>query len=220
MGSHAYGVAENDSDQDIYCVYIPSIENVISDPKEYIHGFGKKFDPLQSWQQHHIEYNGCSYDVSFYSIQKYFDLCMSCNPNMLDSLFTYDEDVLFISEKFKKVKDQRSLFLSREVYSKFRGFAYSEFNKWEKDKIDMKRAYHMIRMLIELETCLSGNLDLKSNPQLLIDIRKNKFSSDEIIDIYDKLNDRIEKNKSDYEKLSPMRYDQIHKLLFMIVFFD
>lgn len=219
MGSQAYGVANENSDNDIYCVYLPIISDVIPDKNQFIHGFGKKFDPLQSWQAHHIEYNDQSYDVSFYSAQKYFDLCMNCNPNMIDSLFTDESDCLYMTDKGRLLKSNRHLFLSKQIYHKFRGFSFSERYKWEKDKSDLKRAYHMIRMLFECKEFISySDIDLKRTQIYLRMIRDGNVLHEDISSKFDRMIIDIEDMYKTTKLPDEPRYDEIFSLLKDIVF--
>lgn len=93
MGSQAYGVAEDDSDMDIYGFCIPPKTMVFPHLAGEIEGFGGKGPRYGVWQQHHIQDGdalggrGRSYDFQIFSIVKWFHLAMENNPNMVDALF-------------------------------------------------------------------------------------------------------------------------------------
>src|SRR5262249_23542940 len=96
MGSEAYGVSSGDSDKDVYGFCIPPKSYLFPHLAGEIEGFGRQKKRFEQYQQHHIEdkESGKVYDLSIYSIAKYFQLCMENNPNMIDSLYTPDFCVL------------------------------------------------------------------------------------------------------------------------------
>lgn len=194
MGSIAYGVNEDYSDCDIYGICIPPKRIVFPHSSGVISGFGNQGEKFDQWQKHHIHFNKKEYDFSVYNIVKYFQLCMDGNPNMVDSLFTPHDCVLHITELGTKIKDNRHLFLSKKMFSKFRGYAYSQLAKMEKKEaigkrkesiekygFDVKFGYHLIRLLGEIEQILTTHdLDLRQNREQLKRIRKGFFNYHEV----------------------------------------
>jgi hypothetical protein len=67
-----------------------------------IPGFDQPKERFVQFQQAHIQDasadgdKGIEYDLTIYSIVRYVHLCMQCNPNMIDSLFTPRKCVLHI----------------------------------------------------------------------------------------------------------------------------
>ena len=94
MGSIAYGVSSEQSDRDIYGFCIPPKEDVFPHLDGEIPGFGEPKKRFEQFQESHVDDasaqggKGIEYDLTIYSIVKYMSLCMECNPNMIDSLFT------------------------------------------------------------------------------------------------------------------------------------
>ena len=134
MGSEAYGCADtgNKSDTDIYGFCIPDKGILFPHTIGRIHGFGKQAEIFNVWQQHHIvdkSQNGMMFDLSIYSIVQYFNLCMDCNPNMVDSLFTPERCVVHRSNISRMVRDRRKLFLHKKAWHTFRGYAHQQHNK-------------------------------------------------------------------------------------------
>lgn len=131
MGSVAYGVSSDTSDCDVYGFCLPKKSVIFPHLTGYIEGFGDKPEGFNQWQQHHIKdpSAGKEYDVSIYSIVKYFQLCMENNPNMIDSLFTPQNCVLHITPIGNMVRENRKMFLHKGSWHKFKGYAYSSMHK-------------------------------------------------------------------------------------------
>lgn len=134
MGSEAYGCADtsNKSDTDIYGFCIPDKGLVFPHLVGHIDGFGAQREKFNVWQQHHIvdkNNGGLEYDLSIYGIVQYFALCMDCNPNMVDSLFTPERCVQHRSNISRLVRDNRKLFLNKKAWHTFRGYAHQQHNK-------------------------------------------------------------------------------------------
>jgi predicted nucleotidyltransferase len=212
VGSVAYGVVGTSSDRDIYGFCIPPKLIVFPHLAGYIMGFGKPYKPFNQYQEHHIKDDtalggkGVVYDVSIYSIVRYFQLCMENNPNMIDSLFTPERCVITRTHIWEMVKRNRHTFLHRGCYHKFRGYAYAQLHKmqpkFEEDEngkyvqvlpqgkraelvkqfgYDVKFGYHLVRLSLECEQILSEEtLDLERNREILKSIRRGDWTLEEI----------------------------------------
>jgi predicted nucleotidyltransferase len=200
MGSVAYGVSTDTSDFDVYGFCIPPKEMVFPHLAGEIPGFGRQIQRFEVFQQHHVldpqalGGKGRSYDLSVYSVVKYFQLCMENNPNMLDSLFTPDRCVLHMTPVGQMVRENRRLFLHKGVWHKFKGYAYAQVHKMknkepegkrrelvEKYGYDVKFAYHVVRLLNEVEQLLTeGDLDLERNREQLKSIRRGEWSEHDV----------------------------------------
>jgi predicted nucleotidyltransferase len=147
---------------------------------------------------HHIkvpEWNK-EYDVTIYSIVKFFQLCMENNPNMVDSLFLPRRCVLHSTAIYEHVRDNRRLFLHKGSWHKFRGYAYSQMAKVknktnrsnpkraeiiEKFGFDTKFAYHICRLLLEVEQIMmTGDVILDNNAKMLKSIREGEWTLEQI----------------------------------------
>lgn len=141
MGSIAYGVSGDTSDVDVYGFCLPPKDVIFPHLAGHIPGFGKQPTKFEQYQQHHIAVPGSDkeYDLSIYSIVKYFQLCMECNPNMIDSLFTPRRCVLYSSEIGEMVRSSRKKFLHKGAWHKYKGYAYSQLNKIQKSSKEIER---------------------------------------------------------------------------------
>lgn len=198
MGSVSYGVSNDASDVDVYGFCIPPRDIVFPHVKGEIQGFGRQIQRFEQYQQHHIK-SLCGqkeYDVSIYNIVKFFQLCMENNPNMVDSLYTPERCVLYKSKVGGMVRDNRDMFLHKGSWHKFKGYAYAQMTKIknktnrenpkraesiEKFGYDVKFAYHVVRLIDEVEQILMhGTLDLERNREQLKSIRRGEWTFEEI----------------------------------------
>lgn len=131
MGSYAYEVSGDLSDTDIYGFCIPYKSLLFPYAHGNIFGFGKKPEVFNQFQQHHIfdPSNKREYDLNIFNIVQYFQLCMECNPNMIDSLYTKNTCVLTSSQIANRVRENRDIFLSKLAWHKFKGYAFSQLTQ-------------------------------------------------------------------------------------------
>jgi len=192
MGSMAYGVSKDNSDMDIYAVAIPPKKEVFPHLDGYIYNFHTKVKQFEVFQKHHIKDEKQTFDISIYSIIKYFNLIVENNPNMIDSLFVPRNCITYSNEIGEIIRENKELFLHKGCWKKFRGYAFSQYNKIknrtshqnekrnksiQKLGYDTKFAYHLVRLLLECEEILMyGTLTLNSNVKILSSIRKGDWS--------------------------------------------
>ncbi len=218
MGSTAYGVADtNDessqSDFDVYGFCIPPKEIVFPHTAGAIWGFGKYREGMPKshfgqYQDHHVHDpsarggKGRTYDLQVYNIVKYVQLCLECNPNLIDSLFTPEVCVLHSTAVGQLLRDNRKKFLHQGICDRFKGYAYAQVHKMqtkepepgskraqlrEKFGMDVKFAYHTVRLLNEAEQLLlEGDLDLQGNREMLKSIRRGEWTMEQVLDYFEK----------------------------------
>jgi predicted nucleotidyltransferase len=205
MGSVAYGCNNNEgersskvSDLDLYGFCMPPKHIIFPHLHGHIRGFGKEPENFEQFQQHHIQNPTArkEYDVTIFSIIKYFQLLMDNNPNMIDSIYTADNLVLHKTEIGSMVRDNRHLFLSKQVKVKMAAYAYQQLRKLagnihagseaRQESIntvgyDVKKAYHTVRLMLQAEQILmEGTLDLLANAEILKDIRAGNWTLEEV----------------------------------------
>lgn len=230
MGSRAYGVADpTSSDYDIYGFAIPPKHYIFPHLAGYVLEFDTNYPQFNQWEQSHVidESSGKDFDFRIYNIVRYFRLCFDNNPNMIDSLFVPEFCIKHITPAGQLIRDNRKLFLSKRCWTKFRGYAASQFHKIENKQptgarkelvekygYDIKFAYHIIRLLREAEQILTeGDLQLDQSNDELKAIRAGEWS-------YDRLCKEFEVRKLAMEEIiskSPLREepdrDKIRELL-------
>jgi predicted nucleotidyltransferase len=194
MGSESYGVANDDSDRDVYGFCFPPKDIIFPHMTGHIAGFGPEPQKFEQWQLHHVLDKEArkEYDLSIYSIVKYFSLLMENNPNMIDSIFTPCRCVLHSTKVSETVRDRRKEFLHKGCWHKFKGYSFAQLSKIKNktnssnpkrsemiDKFgyDVKFAYHVIRLLNECEQILmTGDLNLEQNREQLKSVRRGEWS--------------------------------------------
>lgn len=205
MGSHAYGVADTSvkdkiPDYDVYGFAIPPKDMIFKHLTGWIPGFGPEPPGFEQWQKHHmfdadaLGGVGKEWDLQIFNIVKFFELCRQNNPNMIDSLFTPENCIVHCTQVGRMVRDNRRLFLSKECWKKFRGYASAQLKKMndkepeggrreiiEKFGYDVKFAYHIIRLFDEAEQImLDGDLNLQRAKETMKAIRRGEWTADEV----------------------------------------
>ena len=230
MGSMAYNVSTDASDVDIYGFCIPPKDFIFPYSSGMLYGFDepKKFE---QYQKHHIKDAdaGKEYDFSIYSIVKYFKLVAENNPNMIDSLFVPQNCILSSTGVGQIVRENRKIFLHKGCWHKFKGYAYSQMHKMKTknpsptskryDSImehgyDVKFAYHVIRLLDEVEQILTtGDLDLTRSCEMLKSIRRGEWSIQKIEDYFARKEVSLEQSYHDCKLPHTYDRDQVRGVL-------
>lgn len=198
VGSVMYGVSDDLSDVDVNGFCVPRRDMVFPHLRGEIPGFGRQLKRFDQYQQHHVDdpSNEKQYDLTIYSIVRYFQLCMDNNPNMLDSLFAPENCILHITRVGTMVRENRREFLHKGCWHKFKGYAFSQLHKArgknpevgskraelrERYGMDVKFLYHVVRLIGEVEQILEeGDLDLQRNKEHLKAVRRGEVPQDEI----------------------------------------
>jgi len=200
MGSVAYGVSSDTSDVDVYGWAIPPKDDLFPHLRGEVLGFGTPKPRFEQYQEHHVQDQDAlagrrrTYDLTIYGIVKFFNLAMENNPNLIDSLFTPVNCVLHSTRVGNLVRENRRLFLHKGAWPKFKGYAYTQLHKLsikrpqgkraelvEKHGYDVKFAYHVVRLLTEVEMILmEEDLDLQRNNEQLKAIRRGEWTEDRL----------------------------------------
>ncbi len=229
MGSVAYGVSSDTSDMDVYGFCIPPKDYIFPHLRGEIQDFSTPGKTFQNWQQHHINDKETrkEYDLCIYSIQRFFRLCMENNPNMVDALFVPRRCILFSTPLGEIVRENRKLFLHKGSWHKFKGYAYSQLHKMRTKKpegkrvatveqygYDVKFAYHVVRLLNEVEQILeTGTLDLESNREQLKAIRRGEWEMERITEYFESKEKQLEQLYQDSKLPHSPDEDKIRDLL-------
>lgn len=131
IGSRAYGLSNDSSDEDIRGIYLPTAEMHWS-----LFGFKEQFEEGE--------------DGVFWEFEKFLRLALKANPNILESLYT--PMVIYASETAVELLENRHRFLSKTVYATYNGYAMSQFKKLEQDLRAAIREAATARSLITSHT--------------------------------------------------------------------
>jgi predicted nucleotidyltransferase len=179
-GSHAYGTHNEFSDIDIFGFCTPPKHIIFPHLAGVIKNFGDQGQCFDRWGESHIiGDDNLEYDFSVLNIVNFFHLCMKNNPDQLDVLFVPRECIRHITSTGEIVRDNRHKFLSKQVFWRYKGYAYSQLNKAEKEQpvgkrkilrdkfgFDPKFLCHLYRLVLEAEQILTeGDLDLRRNKE-------------------------------------------------------
>lgn len=164
MGSHAYGIANPDSDLDIYGWAMPPKGILFPIIDGYVEGLD---DNIPTFEQRIYQDDG--YDITIYGLTKYMRLVRENNPNMVDSLFVPSYCILHMSPLGGMLRDARHLFLSKKAFHSFRGYAHSQLSKVESRKnSDQYKALEAFEKLHNIPTNLTLE-QVKENPNNLVE---------------------------------------------------
>lgn len=233
MGSFAYGVSSDASDTDVYGFCIPNKAIVFPHTTgKYIFGYDSTVHGnFEQWQQHHVidKSRKKEYDFSIYNITKFFRLCADGNPNMIDSLFVPHRCVTHATAIGTLLREHRFDFLSKKCWHTFKGYAYSQMHKMriknpegkrklmvEKFGYDVKYAYHLVRLLNEIEQILlEGDLDLERNREQLKEIRRGEWTIGKVEEYFNDKEKYLEEVYATSKEIpNKAQYDKIRELLF------
>lgn len=211
-GSVSFGISNDCSDEDLVGFAIPSKEILFPHLAGVINGFGHQGEKFDQFQIHHIkdEDEDKEYDINIYNIARYCDLLLKGNPSLIESLFVHQKNILHMTSIGNLFKDNRKKFLSKQMAFKLRAYAASQFSKIESKKAVGKRkeaidrlgfcpkfASHSLRLLFEAEQILlNGDLDLESNSQILLSVKKGDWKLPDIYSL-------IQTKQLELEKLIP-----------------
>ena len=168
LGSHAYGLANEQSDVDRRGIYLPPAELHWS-----LFGVPEQLENKQT-------------DEVYWEMRKFVTLALKANPNILECLYTP------VVEMTTPVADEllamRSSFLSKLLYTTYNGYVMSQFKRLEQDirttgSIKWKHAMHLIRLLISGITGLrEGNIPVRvdEHRDRLLEIKRAELAWPEV----------------------------------------
>lgn len=220
-GSHIYGTNIETSDTDYKGVAIP--------PKEYLLGLKSINEYNKSGGRNLKERNTPEdIDLVVVALNKFVIDCLNGVPNNLDILFCRDEDILYTDEFGKELREIRHEFLSKECKNKFGGYAFAQKKRLingrngqgrpdlvEKFGYDTKMAMHSIRLLqCAIEILTTGDYhSYRPNHEELIDIRRGKYSFEEILEIIEDLDKQVQELFETSTLRAKPNYDKINNWL-------
>jgi predicted nucleotidyltransferase len=134
VGSRAFGLSTESSDEDRRGVYLPPADWhwSLTKPPEQVESFAPGVEEVD-WE-----------------IEKFLRLALQANPNILETLWS--PEVLFIDDTGVGLRQMRRCFLSRHLYRTYSGYVLSQFRLMQKGydahgQFKTKHAMHLIRLL-------------------------------------------------------------------------
>jgi len=200
VGSKAFGLATDDSDDDIRGIYLPPAE---------LH-----WSLFKLPEQIECKRNGT--DETYWELEKYLTLALKANPNILETLWT--PLVYYKAPIAEELLSMRKAFLSKYLFKTYSGYVISQFRKMTKalekrGEYKTKHAMHLIRLLISGVHALKESeirVDVSEYRQELLQIKSGMLSFEEVkrrsLEIEKEFNAALEKtvlpDKPDYERVN------------------
>jgi hypothetical protein len=208
MGSRAYGVENKDSDWDYYGFCMIPRKNIF--PHEY--GLLLNLDNIpkfDQWQQSHFvdEDSGKDMEFTVYGIVRYAQLLAEGNPNIVESLFTPRESIIYSTVVGEKFRENRHLFLSKQSFIRTRQYSFAQMKKlkrkpegnrledYEKYGYSTKFAGHAVRLMDNCDQIISsGTIDLRRNSEMVKSIRAGEWTLNQLEDYFAQKEIHLEKS--------------------------
>jgi hypothetical protein len=154
VGSRAFGLATDASDEDRRGVFLPPAELTWS-----------LFKPPEQ-----VEYAAEGIEEVDWELEKFLRLALQANPNILETLWS--PLVLHVTVLGQELRDLRAVFLSRHLYKTYSGYVLSQFRLMRRNfektaKYKAKHAMHLIRLLY------SGIHALRTG-EILVDVGEHR----------------------------------------------
>lgn len=141
VGSKAFGLASDDSDDDLRGIYLPPARlhwSLRKLPEQL--EFKSQIGPVPFSEQ----------DEVYWELEKYLRLALKANPSVLETLWT--PLVLLADETAQELRAMRGAFLSKHIYKTYSGYVLSQFRRManaykDKGTYKPKHAMHLVRLL-------------------------------------------------------------------------
>lgn len=123
VGSQMYGLVTPNSDRDEVGVFVP--------PKDFIMGIHEveqvefRTNPTSSGKRNTKD----DIDLVIYALPKFLSLLRKASPNTIELLFSPTNCILYTSKWWKRIVDEKEIFLSLKIKHTFSGYAYSQRKK-------------------------------------------------------------------------------------------
>lgn len=231
-GSRAYGCNTEFSDYDILSIAIPTKEILWPSLYGYIPGFDTNIPTFETYQKDKkdkkIKWNDKEYDLTIQSLIFFVKLATDGNPNAVETLFVPLNCVTYSSEAGSILRENRHLFLFRDMWSKYFSYAKSQMHKMSSNKrtgnraelynqhgFDVKFSYNLVRLIYQIEQILIENdLDLQKHKEHLKAIRRGEVSEQ---DIYCWFNEREKTLEKQYRESTIQQLPDKEKIKGMIL---
>lgn len=208
LGSHAYGCAGETSDYDISAIFMDRHQDLY--PQQYGHILG--FNNLSRFESKEIKGagkrivldNGRECEGEWHSLTNFFFLTgVKGSPPLVETLFTRRNWVTVGSDIGWMLRDNRKLFLSARTFQSFKGYSFGQLSRIRNGHVsgksdnstrqvyidkfgyDSKMAYHLLRLLDEIEQILTiQDIDLMRAKDACIAMRKGEWGTFEQLEAY------------------------------------
>ncbi len=169
VGSKAFGLSTEDSDDDLRGIFLPPAERHWS-----LYPVPEQIELLDGR------------DEVYWELEKFLQLALRANPNILETLWS--PILLECHPIATELREMRQAFLSKHVYKTYSGYVLSQFrrmkNSFEKTgKYKSKHAMHLLRLIHSgIDVLRTGEIriDMSSQRDSLLAVRRGEFSLEEV----------------------------------------
>jgi predicted nucleotidyltransferase len=186
-------------DKDILSVFVSPLRQYIG-----VSSYGKR-------DRGTIERKLYVWDSVAYDVRKYVHLLLKGNPNVLSLLWLRENQYIHIHPLGQELITNRHLFVSKQAYHSFVGYANGQLKRMEHSKcegymgekrkrlvekygFDVKNAAHLIRILrMGIEFLREGHLHVfRDDSEMLKDIKRGEWSLEKVKEEAERLFRRAE----------------------------
>jgi hypothetical protein len=203
VGSRAFGLANELSDEDRRGVYLPPAELTWS-----------LFKPPEQ-----VEFQSDGVEEVDWELEKFVRLALQANPNLLEALWS--PFVLHADVTGQELRSIRRAFLSRYLFKTYSGYVLSQFRLMKdgyakKGAYRAKHAMHLIRLLYSgIHAVRTGEIlvDVGEHRNQLLDIRGGSWQFDDVRRLALELNDRFQMQFASTCLPERPEYDRVNRFL-------
>lgn len=226
-GSIAHGTYITNKDPD--SIDDKDIMGVFIAPKDHYLGINNIKETKEKFYK--------EWDCVYYELRKLIFLLIKGNPNVLSMLWIKERNILYNTKYGELLRKNKDLFVSKQVYHSFIGYAYGQFHRMthfkfegymgEKRKTivnkfgyDIKNASHLIRLLkMGIEFLTEGILyvEREKDASLLIEIKKGEWSFDKVKEYSESLFKSCEQAYINCKLPNEPKLEEINKLCINII---
>lgn len=194
-GSRAYGCNNEESDFDIAGIGTPTKEMIFPSFHGYLEGFDKDIPKFEQYRtDNKIQFADKEYDLTVFSLIKFFRLAANGTPNCVELLFVPLNCITYNTNAGSLLRDNRHIFLHKDMWNNYTAYARSQIHKmasnkregkrkelYEKYSFDVKFAYNLVRLISQIEQILTvEDLDLQKHKEYMKSIRRGEVKEEEI----------------------------------------
>ena len=139
-GSHAYGTNIASSDEDYRGIFCADPVNILT-----------PFFPIRETEDQNEE------DTKFYELTHFMKLCLDCNPNIIETLWVDESDIIVTSAAYQHLRDNREKLLSSKVAFTFSGYAISQLNRIKQSKKKVNYLPDLTKLCEILQQAIKDN---------------------------------------------------------------
>lgn len=144
-GSHAYGLNGPTSDIDVRGIILPTKRDLLG-PSFFMDDEDRGNKNLIFGANGFEQYLDKATDTTLYSLDKILGLLYKCNPNTIEILGCKPEHYAIVSEQGRMLLDNAEIFLSKNAYNTFAGYARGQFQRL-KNALNTDRSNNFVQQI-------------------------------------------------------------------------